>query len=296
MAKIGFIGTGVMGKAIAQHLLTAGNELYVYNRTSQKTEELTRVGAILCQTPREVAENSEVIFSMVGYPKDVRQIYFEDEGVFSASNLTGKLLVDLTTSQPALAVEIEEAAKKQGALALDAPVSGGDIGAKEATLTIMVGGSKEAFERAIPYFEKMGKTINHLGAAGAGQHTKMVNQIGIAGTMTALTELLVYADAAGLDMNKVLETLSGGGASTWSLLNYGPRILAENYSPGFFVKHFIKDLGIALEEAEKMDIALPATQKAKELYDKLALKGFDEDGTQALIKLWWENGVQPRKK
>lgn len=293
MAKIGFIGTGVMGAAIAGHLMAAGNELFVYNRTKSKTDELVKSGATYCETPKLVAENAEIIFSMVGYPADVREIYFGQNGIFASSNLTGKILIDMTTSEPGLAIEIAEAAEKVDAHSLDAPVSGGDIGAKNATLTIMVGGDETIYNHVLPLFEKIGKTMMWQGNAGAGQHTKMANQIGIAGTMTAMTELMVYADKAGLDMDKVLTTLGGGGASTWSLSNYAPRILAEDFTPGFFVKHFIKDLGIALAEAEKMGIELPATANAKKLYDLLAADGFENDGTQALIKLFWLDGHRP---
>ncbi|GBG96600.1 3-hydroxyisobutyrate dehydrogenase [Lactococcus termiticola] len=293
MTKIGFIGTGVMGATIAGHLMEAGNELFVYNRTKAKTDELVEAGAVYAATPQEVAEQAELIFSMVGYPKDVEEIYFGENGVFEAE-LKGKVLVDMTTSEPGLAIRIAEKAKAVGAESLDAPVSGGDIGAKNATLTIMVGGDESAYEKVLPFFELVGKTIMLQGPAGAGQHTKMANQIGIAGTMTAMVELMVYADKAGLDMDKVLTTLGGGGASTWSLSNYAPRILAEDFTPGFFVKHFIKDLGIALSEAEKMGLELPATAGAKALYDQLANKGFENDGTQALIKLFWEDGKRPQ--
>jgi len=289
MSKIGFIGTGVMGAAIAGHFLNAGHEVFVYNRTKAKTDELVAQGAVWLDNPALIAEKAEIIFTMVGYPSDVRETYFGENGIFQA-DISGKILVDMTTSEPGLAVEIAQKAVEVGASSLDAPVSGGDIGAKNATLTIMVGGEEEAYNKVLPLFEIVGKTYMLQGKAGAGQHTKMANQIGIAGTMTALMELLVYADKAGLDLDKVLTTLGGGGANTWSLANYGPRILKEDYSPGFFVKHFIKDLGIALAEAEKMDIQLPATAKAKELYDALSDKGFENDGTQALIKLWWEDG------
>ena len=199
----------------------------------------------------------------------------------------------MTTTEPTLAQEIYQEAKKAGAFALDAPVSGGDLGAKNATLTIMVGGDLATYEKALPLFEKMGKTITHQGVAGSGQHTKMANQICIVGTMTGMTELLAYAQKAGLDLDKVLNTVGGGSGATWSLANYGPRILREDYSAGFFVKHFIKDLGIALAEADKMNLELPATKGAKELYEQLADKGFENDGTQALIKLWWPEGHRP---
>lgn len=294
MAKIGFIGTGVMGAAMAGHLFAAGHELYVYNRTKAKTENLVARGANYCPTPKDVAAEAEIIFSIVGYPKDVREIYFGEEGIFKA-NIQGKVFVDMTTSEPVLAQEIYQAANASQANALDAPVSGGDIGAKNASLTIMVGGDEEVYTQVLPYFETIGKTIAYQGAAGAGQHTKMANQIAIAGTMTAMTELMVYADKAGLDVEKVLQTVGGGSAATWSLTNYAPRILREDFSAGFFVKHFIKDLGIALLEAEKMGIDLPATAGAKKLYDRLAEDGYENDGTQALIKLWWPEGVRPNK-
>ena len=294
MTKIGFIGTGVMGAAMAGHLMDAGHELYVYNRTKSKADALVSKGAIWCDSPRKLADLAEIIFSIVGYPKDVREIYFGENGVFKA-DITGKVMVDQTTSEPGLAVEIYKAAKTAGAEALDAPVSGGDLGAKNATLTIMVGGDEPTYRKVLPLFEAEGKTIQFQGAAGAGQHTKMANQIAIAGTMTAMTELLVYADAAGLDLEKVLETVGGGSGTSWSLMNYAPRILREDFSPGFFAKHFIKDLGIALAEAEKMKIKLPATAQAKQLYDLLADKGFENDGTQALIKLYWPDGVRPAK-
>jgi 3-hydroxyisobutyrate dehydrogenase and related beta-hydroxyacid dehydrogenases len=284
--KIGFIGTGVMGHAIIEHLMEAGNELFVYNRTKSKADDLVSQGAVWKDSPKEVAKASQVIFTMVGYPSDVEETYFGSQGIFQ-TDVKGKILVDLTTSTPSLAEKIYKKAKEEGAESLDAPVSGGDLGARNASLTIMVGGQESTYEKVSPLFETIGKTLSYQGGPGKGQHTKMANQIMIAGTMTGMTELLVYADKAGLDLDKVLTTVGGGSAANWSLTNYAPRILKEDYSPGFFVKHFIKDLGIALDEAESMNIELPATQKAKELYDKLADKGFADDGTQALIKLWW---------
>lgn len=284
--KIGFIGTGVMGKSIVKHFLAAGHDVAVYNRTKSKTDELVANGATWQGTPAEVAAASEVIFSMVGYPSDVEEIYYGTNGIFSAA-VTGKLLVDLTTSTPTLAEKIYQTAKANGAAALDAPVSGGDLGAQNGTLTIMVGGDQATYDQVIPLFEIMGKSYSLQGPAGAGQHTKMANQIMIAGTMTGMTEMLVYAKAANLDVPKVLDTLSGGAAQNWSMANYAPRILKEDYSPGFFVKHFIKDLKIALDEAEKLQLELPATKLAAELYERLADQGFENDGTQALIKLWW---------
>ena len=285
--KIGFIGLGVMGHAIAANLLADGYDLHVYNRTVSKADDLVANGAHLAATPKAVAEVSDLIITMVGYPTDVKAVYFDKStGIFSGIS-AGKLVVDMTTSTPTLAKEIAEKASELGVLALDAPVSGGDIGAKNRTLTIMTGGDRLAYDRLADVFSKIGKKSQYFGAAGSGQHVKMANQIGIAGTMTALSELLVYAKAAGLPLEAVIETLSAGGANTWSLTNYGPRILKDDYSPGFFVKHFIKDLKIALEESEKMGLTLPATQGALSLYEQLADKGYQDAGTQALIKLWW---------
>lgn len=284
--RIGFIGTGVMGKSIVKHFLAKGHEVVVYNRTKSKTDELVAKGAIWQDTPAEVANASEIIFSMVGYPTDVEEIYYGAKGIFSVE-VKDKILVDLTTSTPTLAEKIYQTAKEGGAAALDAPVSGGDLGAQNGTLSIMVGGDQTAYDQVIPLFDIMGKSYSLQGKAGAGQHTKMANQIMIAGTMTGMTEMLVYAKAANLDVEKVLETLGGGAAQNWSMSNYAPRILKADYSPGFFVKHFIKDLKIALDEAEKMHLNLPATKLATELYERLADQGFDNDGTQALIKLWW---------
>ncbi|MGM9903462.1 2-hydroxy-3-oxopropionate reductase [Enterococcus sp. 10A9_DIV0425] len=293
--KIGFIGTGVMGSAIVRHLLKAGHEVTVYNRTKAKAETLVKEGAVWADTPKLVADNSQVIFSMVGYPSDVEEIYYGNNGIFT-TELAKKILVDLTTSTPTLAEKIAETAEKKGAKALDAPVSGGDLGAKNGTLTIMVGGEEAVYDQVLPLLHEFGTTITLHGSAGKGQHTKMANQLMIAGTMTGMTEMLVYAQKANLDLEKVIATLSGGSAANWSLSNYAPRILKEDYTPGFFVKHFIKDLKIALDEAEKQSLQLPATKEALKLYEQLADKGFENDGTQALIKLWWPDGKLPEKK
>ncbi|GGD04241.1 NAD(P)-dependent oxidoreductase [Enterococcus wangshanyuanii] len=289
MPQIGFIGTGVMGASIVRNMMKHGLKVNVYNRTKSKTDELVEEGAIWKETPAEIAASSDIVFTMVGFPKDVETIYFGDNGIFT-ENIQGKIIVDLTTSTPTLAQKIAEKASELGGVALDAPVSGGDLGAKNGTLTIMVGGDKDSYDQLLPVFKTFGTTVTLHGTAGKGQHTKMANQIMIAGTMTGMTEMLVYANKAGLDLDKVIETLSGGSAANWSLSNYSPRILREDYTPGFFVKHFIKDLKIALDEAEKMDLDLPSTKLAVELYEKLANKGFENDGTQALIKLWWDEG------
>lgn len=285
--KIGFIGTGVMGHAIVGHLMDAGHELFVYNRTKSKTDDLVANGAIWKGTPKEITDASEIIFTMVGYPQDVEEVYYEDATGIFASDVNGKISVDLTTSAPSLAEKISQTASDNGADSLDAPVSGGDLGAKNGTLTIMVGGEEAVYEKVLPLFEKMGQSYTLHGSAGKGQHTKMANQIMIAGTMTGMTEMLVYADKTGLSLQKVMDTLAGGAAANWSMSNYGPRILKEDYSPGFFVKHFIKDLKIALDEAQKLSLELPNTQLATQFYEKLADHGNENDGTQALIKLWW---------
>lgn len=284
--KLGFIGTGVMGGAIAAHLLDAGNELVVYNRTKSKTDALVAKGATWLDTPAKVAEQADVIFSMVGYPTDVESIYFGDQGVFSTLT-AGKIVVDMTTSTPTLAEKIAKKADELHAHALDAPVSGGDVGAKNATLTVMVGGDQATYDKVEPLFEVVGQKVHLFGSAGKGQHTKMANQIMIAGTMTGTVEMMVYAQHAGLNMTDVLATLSSGGADNWSMDNYAPRILKGDYTPGFFAKHFLKDLRIALDEAEKMKLDLPATKLAKQLYETMVdEKGLGNDGTQGLIKLY----------
>lgn len=285
--KIGFIGTGVMGSSMVRHLLNAGHEVHVYNRTKKKAEPLIEAGAIWQDSPAEVTKQTNVVITIVGYPTDVEATYFGEKGILNAAK-SGDILIDMTTSQPSLAVKIYEAAKDKGMAALDAPVSGGDKGAQNGTLTTMVGGDLVAFDKVKPILDTFSGKVMLQGPAGSGQHTKMANQIMIAGTMTGMTELMVYAKAAGLDVARVIEQVGSGAAGNWSLANYSPRILTDDYTAGFFVKHFIKDLKIALEEAEKLGVHLPGTKLAKELYERLADKGFEDAGTQALIKLWWE--------
>ncbi len=281
--KIGFIGTGVMGAAICQNLLKAGHQLTVYNRTKSKTQSLVENGATWADSPKKVAQQADLVFSMVGYPKDVEEIYLGEDGIFAGLS-AGKIAVDMTTSQPSLAAKLFEIGTSKGFKILDAPVSGGDVGAKNATLTIMVGGDKEVYEELLPIFKQIGKSTNYFGPAGCGQHTKMANQIMIAGTMTGLTEMLLYAKNANLDVTKVLETVGAGSAGNWSLTNYGPRILAGDYTPGFFAKHFLKDLRIALQEAEKMQLDLPATKEAARLYKVMVdVCQLGDQGTQGLI-------------
>lgn len=286
--KIGFIGTGVMGTGIINNLLKNKHQVVAFNRTAAKAETVLQNGATWAASPRELTQEVDVVITMVGFPQDVEEVYFGTDGIFSAVK-AGQIIVDMTTSSPSLAQKIGQQAAKQQVLALDAPVSGGDIGAKNATLTIMAGGDQTAFDRLLPIFNQIGHSANYFGAYGAGQNAKMANQIMIAGTMTGLTEMLVYAKAAKLDLPTVLKTLSGGGASNWSMENYVPRILKNDYTPGFFAKHFLKDLRIALDEAKRMHIDLPSTRLATQLYDNLVnQQGLGDDGTQALIKLWWK--------
>lgn len=280
--KIGWIGTGVMGSSMCGHLIAAGYAATVYNRSPEKAKGLVEKGAILAKTPREVAEASDVIFTIVGYPKDVREVILGADGALAAAR-PGSVLVDMTTSEPALAVEIAEAAKAKRVDSVDAPVSGGDLGAREARLSIMIGGDAAVVERLRPLFELMGKTIVHQGPPGAGQHVKMVNQILIATNMIGVCEALLYGYKAGLDLEKVLQSVGGGAAGSWSLNNLGPRILAGNFAPGFYVEHFLKDMGIALAEARRMRLALPGLALAEQLYEAVAAQGRERDGTQALI-------------
>ncbi len=285
--NIGFIGTGVMGASMVRHLLQADYEVSVYNRTKSKADPLIEDGAKWLDTPKEIAEQSDIIFTIVGYPEDVEKVYLGEEGVFEGL-AAGKIIVDMTTSTPALAETLAEKAADIGVSSLDAPVSGGDVGAKEGTLTVMVGGDAETFEKVRPVIETFSSELRLFGKAGSGQHTKMANQIMVAGTMVGMTEMFAYAKEAGLELSEVIKTVNGGAAQNRSLGNYGPRILAEDYTPGFFVKHFVKDLKIALAEAEKMNLDLPGTQQAYDLYKQLEDAGHGDEGTQSLIKLWWE--------
>jgi 3-hydroxyisobutyrate dehydrogenase len=281
--RIGWIGTGVMGLSMCGHLLEAGYPVTVYSRTRERAEPLLTRGALWAETPAAVAADAEVVFTMVGLPSDVREVMLGSEGVLSAL-ASGSVVVDMTTSQPSLAQELYSAAREQGIESIDAPVSGGDIGARNATLSIMVGGDPATVGRVRPLLEVMGKTIVHQGPAGAGQHTKMVNQTLIATGIIGVCEGLLYAHKAGLDPETVLESVSGGAAGSWSLTNYAPRMLKGDYAPGFMVEHFLKDMEIALAEARRMDLALPGLALAHELYLALKAQGGGRDGTQALIR------------
>lgn len=283
--RIGFIGLGIMGRSMAGHLLEAGHPLHVYNRSRDKAGELVARGARWCDSPGEVAAASDMVITMVGYPSDVERIYLEAGGIVERA-APGTLLVDMTTSSPSLARRIAAAAKARGCACLDAPVSGGDVGAREARLSIMVGGEAADLERARPVLALMGSNIVLLGGPGTGQHTKMCNQIVIASTIVGVTEGLAYARRAGLDPATVLQAIGGGAASGFQLNVLGPRIIAGDFAPGFFIEHFLKDLGIALGEAEQMGLSLPGLSLARGLYEQMAARGLGRDGTQALMKLY----------
>ena len=272
---------------MAGHLLEAGYPLTVYNRTQSKADDLVARGATWADSPAVVAEGADVVITIVGFPADVEETYFGDSGVFKTIK-TGALVIDMTTSSPLLAKRIAEAASEKGIGSLDAPVSGGDLGAREARLSIMIGGEQSDFDRAQPLFEIMGKNIQLQGPAGSGQYTKMCNQIAIASGMVAIGEALAYAKAAGLDPKQVLASIETGAAGSWSLSNLAPRALDGDFAPGFFVKHFIKDMGIALESASEMGLKLPGLELAKGLYDKLSGQGGADEGTQALFRFYME--------
>ncbi len=279
--RIGWIGTGVMGRSMCGRLLRAGFAATVFNRTRSKSEPLLQAGAAWAESPRAVAEVSDVIFAIVGFPADVRQVILGADGVLAGCK-PGNVVVDMTTSEPALAVEIARAAAEVKVAAIDAPVSGGDVGAREARLWIMIGGDAQVVESLRPCWTAMGKTFVRQGGPGAGQHAKMVNQILIAGNMVGVCEGLLYAYRAGLDLEAVLQSVSGGAAGSWSLSNLGPRIVAGDFAPGFFVEHFVKDLGIALDEARRMRLSLPGLALANQLYLSLMAHDRGRSGTQAL--------------
>lgn len=285
---IGFIGTGVMGKSMATHLLKNNYQVIVYNRTKDKAAELLSNGAKWADSPKEVANHADVIFTIVGYPTDVEEIYFGENGII-ANAKEDAFLIDMTTSIPSLAVRIAEEAGKKGIYAFDAPVSGGDIGAKEARLAIMVGGDEAKFQEIKPLLEILGTNIVYQGKAGSGQHTKMCNQIAIASNMLGVCEAIVYAEKAGLNPENVLKSISTGAAGSWSLSNLAPRMLNGNFEPGFFIKHFLKDMKIALDEAEKMNMEVPGLSLAHSLYTLLSERGEENSGTQALYKYWNQN-------
>jgi 3-hydroxyisobutyrate dehydrogenase len=281
--RVGWIGTGVMGRWMCEHMMKAGYTATVYNRSPAKAQPLVDLGAKLADSPEDVAANSDVIFSIVGMPHDVREVILGEQGVLAGTK-PGAIIVEMTTSEPGLAVEIAEQAARRGVTALDAPVTGGDVGAKNGTLSIMIGGDAKAAESIRPLLECLGKTIIHHGGPGCGQHAKMVNQILISSNMVAICEALLYGVRAGLNMTEVMKSVSIGAAGSKALEVLGPRILAGNFEPGFYVEHFIKDMGIALAEAQKMNIGLPGLALAKQLYEIVRARGYGRKGTQVLFQ------------
>ncbi|MDF2606392.1 MAG: 6-phosphogluconate dehydrogenase NAD-binding [Bacillales bacterium] len=283
MKKIGFIGTGVMGSSMVKNLLKAGYEVHVYNRTQEKAAVLTEFGAILHGDISTLAISCDVIMTMVGFPSDVSEIYFSEDGIIKNAKKNA-ILIDFTTSTPTLAVDIYNKAKEAGLATLDAPVTGGDIGARDAKLAILIGGDENSFNEVYPILKCLGNNIIYHGKAGSGQHVKMCNQITIASNMVGVCEALAYAKFAGLDQEKVLQSISTGAAGSWSLTNLAPKMLKGDYQPGFYIKHFLKDVGIAINESEKMGLETPGLSLAKQLYEDFASQGEENSGTQALYK------------
>jgi 3-hydroxyisobutyrate dehydrogenase len=280
--RIGWIGTGVMGLSMCGHLQAKGYPTTIYSRTKSRSQSLIDKGAAWADTPAAVAAASDVIFTIVGLPSDVREVYFGTKGILSAGR-KGAITVDMTTTEPSLSREIYETAKAKGISAIDAPVSGGDVGAKAATLSIMVGGDKGAVEKVMPLFQSMGKNIVHQGGAGNGQHTKMCNQIVLAGTIIGVCESLLYGYKAGLDLETMLGSVSKGAAQCWILDNLAPKMVKRNFDPGFFVEHFEKDLGIVLDESKRMGIAMPGLALVRQFYVALKAQGHGRLGYHALL-------------
>ena len=280
--RLGWIGTGVMGRSMCSHLLKAGYRLSIYNRSPEKMKDLIQAGAVGCSSPYEVAKQSDVVFSMVGYPTDVEEVLLGENGVLAGIQ-SGGVIVDMTTSRPGLAIRIAEESAKRNVFAMDAPVSGGDIGAREARLSIMVGGDEEIYEKLMPIWKLLGTTFVYHGPAGSGQHTKVVNQILIGASMIGLCEAMLYAKKSGLNPENVLKSVSSGAAGSWSLSNLTPRILRGDFKPGFFVDHIVKDLGIAIEEAQGLGLDLPGLAHARKVYEYLQSIGHGSSGTQSLI-------------
>jgi 3-hydroxyisobutyrate dehydrogenase len=280
--RVGWIGTGVMGVSMCGHLLAKGHPVTLSTRTKSKAQPLLDRGAVWADSPRAVAAATDIVFSIVGFPPDVREVYLGQEGLLAGAR-SGQTLVDMTTTQPSLSREIYEAGRAKGVHTVDAPVSGGDVGARNATLSIMVGGDRDVVDRVRPFFEVMGRSIVYQGGPGSGQHTKMCNQITIAGTMIGVCECLLYGYKAGLDLETMLESIRGGAAGCWTLDNLAPRVLKRNFDPGFFVEHFIKDMGIALDEAGRMGLSLPGLALVHQLYRAVQAQGHGRCGTHALM-------------
>ena len=285
MKKIGFIGVGIMGKSMVRNLRKAGYEVAIYTRTKAKAEDVIAEGAVWCDTAAECAKGRDVVITIVGYPKDVEEVYFGDNGIIANAD-PGTYVIDMTTTSPRLAVRIWEEAEKAGLHAVDAPVTGGDTGAKAGTLTILAGGKKEDFDACVPVFEAMGKNINYEGKAGNGQHTKMCNQIAIAGALAGACEAMVYAKNTGLDVDTMLKSISTGAAGSAQMNNVASKAAKDDYAPGFFLKHFIKDMAIADEEALAADTRLGVLEDVLGMAKKLESEGMGDLGTQALIKYY----------
>ena len=283
--RIGFIGVGVMGNGMVKNLLSHGYAVNAYTRTRAKALEALDAGAEWRESVSDCVRDADAVITMVGFPPDVEEVYFGEKGIL-ANARPGTLVIDMTTTSPRLAQRIYTEAADRGLSALDAPVSGGDTGARAGTLAIMVGGDREAFERAVPIFEAMGKSIRYMGAAGSGQHTKMANQIAIAGTLAGVCEAIAYARAAGLDVDEVISTISGGAASSWQLANNGPKSAHSDFAPGFFIKHFIKDMTLADGEARARDLPMPVLEKVLAMFRALEAQGYGDEGTQALIRAY----------
>ena len=283
--RIGFIGVGVMGNGMVKNLLRHGYEVSAYTRTRAKALEALDAGAEWRESAADCVRDADAVITMVGFPPDVEEVYFGERGIL-ANARPGTLVIDMTTTSPRLAQRIYTEAADRGLSALDAPVSGGDTGARAGTLAIMVGGDREAFERAVPIFEAMGKSIRYMGVAGSGQHTKMANQIAIAGTLAGVCEAIAYARAAGLDVDEVISTISGGAASSWQLANNGPKSAHGDFAPGFFIKHFIKDMTLADGEARARDLPMPVLEKVLAMFRALEAQGHGDEGTQALIRAY----------
>lgn len=285
MNKIAFIGVGVMGKSMVRNLMKKGFEVSIYSRTKAKVLDVIDEGAIWCENIKECVMDKDAVITIVGYPKDVEEVYFGEEGIIINSN-KGTYIIDMTTTSPKLSVKIYEEGKKNGLIALDAPVSGGDVGAKNGTLSIMVGGDKQAFENCKEIFEAMGTNIIYEGKAGCGQHTKMANQIALAGAIAGVCEAITYAKNTGLDIQTMLDSISKGAAGSWQMDNMAPRMLKGDFDPGFFIKHYVKDMNIASEEAEEKDISLNVLESVLDMYKTLEKEGLGDLGTQALIKYY----------
>ena len=283
MKKIGFIGVGVMGSSMVRNLMKHGFEVSIYTRTKKKAESVIEDGAIWCDSVKECVKDKDVVITIVGYPKDVEEVYFGEDGIIE-NVPQGSMIIDMTTTSPTLSKKIYEAAKEKGVHALDAPVSGGDTGAKNGTLAIMVGGDKDVFDQALDVFEAMGKNIVYEGKAGSGQHCKMANQIALSGTLASVCEAITYAKSVGLDTKTMLDTIATGAAGSWQLSNNGYKMLEGNYDPGFYVEHYIKDMRIALEEAQKENLSLPILSEVLGMFEELDEMGESRSGTQVLIK------------